>query len=116
VDGSRFDTWTRRKFGLAAGGAAVAGLLGLAGIDDAEARRGRGRKKKKKQCRKLGEFCNESNRDQKCCNSSYLCAQVPDLGSGNFCCKQVGDFCDTSSDCCGRDACDFATGRCRTTR
>lgn len=115
MDGSRFDTWTRRKFGLAAGGAAVTSLLSLAGIDDADARRRRGRRRRP-QCRKLGQTCNESNKDQRCCNSSQLCAQVPDLGTGNFCCKQVGEFCDTSSDCCGRDACDFSTGRCRSTR
>ena len=48
MDGSRFDAWTRRRFGLAAGGA-IGSLLGLqiAGSDDAEA------KKRKKRCRKL---------------------------------------------------------------
>ena len=30
MDGSQFDAWTRRRFGMAAGGAAVASLLGLA--------------------------------------------------------------------------------------
>src|SRR5215211_8922662 len=34
MDGSRFDTWTRRRFGLASGGMATALLgLGLAGRD-----------------------------------------------------------------------------------
>ena len=114
MDGSRFDTWTRRRFGLAAGGAAIAGLLGLAGLDDADARRRRRRKKKKDKCRKLGEFCNQSIREQQCCNSTYLCANVATLGSGNFCCKQRDTPCGTSSECCGNDFCDGATFRCRT--
>jgi hypothetical protein len=47
MDGSRFDTWTRRRFGLAAGGLATA-LLGLVTLDDLEARKKRRRKKKKR--------------------------------------------------------------------
>ena len=39
MDGSRFDGWTRRRFGLAAGGAVTA-LLGLAGRRDAAAKHG----------------------------------------------------------------------------
>jgi hypothetical protein len=106
--------WTRRKFGLATGGAVAAGLLGLLGLDEADA--ARGRRRRRKRCRNLGEPCNSSIRRQSCCNSNQLCANVPLLGSGNFCCVQNGDFCDSSDDCCGSDFCDFSTGRCRRQR
>lgn len=102
--------------GLAAGGAALASLLGLVGRDEADAARRKRRKRRRDQCRKLGQTCNESAKNQACCKSGQLCAQVSGLGSGNFCCKQVGSSCSTSTDCCGRNACDFSTGRCRTTQ
>ncbi len=38
MDGSQFDAWTRRRFGMATGGAAAAALLGLMGLADAAAR------------------------------------------------------------------------------
>jgi hypothetical protein len=130
MDAKRFDaiaqdlaaTTSRRGMvkgvGLAAGGAALAGLLGLVGRDaaDAAGRRRRRNRRRRDQCRKVGQTCNESVKRQSCCKSGQLCANVRELGSGNFCCKQVGSSCSTSSDCCGRDACDFSTGRCRTTQ
>ena len=36
MEGSRFDSWTRRRFGLATGSAAAAGLLGLFGAAETE--------------------------------------------------------------------------------
>ena len=113
MDGSRFDGWTRRRFGLASGGIATAGLLGLLGLDweEAEARRRRRRKKRKKRrCQRLQQPCDQSRRTQDCCNVNFLCAQVPSLGSGNFCCKQAGQGCSVDNDCCGRDACDNRAG------
>ena len=106
VDDSRFDTWTRRKFGLAAGGAAAGGLLALAGLDDADARRRGRRRRRRPQCRRLGQTCNDEIKEQKCCRASQLCAQVTGRGSGNFCCQQIGSSCETSTDCCGNNACD----------
>ena len=47
MDGSRFDAWTRRRFGVAAGGLAGS-FLPLAGWDDAEA------KKKEKEVQEAG--------------------------------------------------------------
>ena len=103
--------------GLAAGGAALASLLGLVGRDEADAarRKRRRRRRNRQQCRKLGQTCNDSVKNQSCCKSGQLCANVRDLGSGNFCCKQVGSSCTTSTDCCGRNACD-SSGVCITTR
>jgi hypothetical protein len=44
---SRFDTWTRRRFGLATGGA-VTTLLGVSNWQDAAAKKGKNKKKGKK--------------------------------------------------------------------
>jgi hypothetical protein len=103
LDGSRFDAWTRRRFGLATGGAAVASLLGSIGVHEAEAKK---KRKKKKKCRKLQQSCDQSNKKKKCCNKNQLCAQVSHLGSGNHCCKQRGQGCSEDADCCGSDRCD----------
>jgi hypothetical protein len=53
VDASRFDAWTRRRFGLAAGGATLS-LLGLLvpGQDTAA----------NKRCKKLGKPCAKPRR------------------------------------------------------
>lgn len=113
MDASRFDTWTRRKFGVATSAAAVGGLLALTGLDADAARR---RRRKKKKCRQLGDFCNDSIRKQNCCNPDQFCSTVQEFGPGNFCCLGVGGFCNTSSDCCGTEGCDFSTSRCRATK
>jgi hypothetical protein len=115
MDGTRFDVWTRRRFGLATGGA-LASLLGLSMLDDAEAKKNKhhknkhNNKNKKKKCRKLGQSCDITNKNKKCCNSKQLCAQVQRLGSGNFCCNQRGDSCSNNDDCCGTDKC--SNGKC----
>lgn len=108
MDGERFDAWTRRRFGLAAGGA-VASLLGLIGLEDAEAKKKKKKKKKKKDCRKLGQTCDQTQKNKKCCKQDQLCAQVQGLGSGTFCCKQRGAGCSENSDCCGNDKCQNGT-------
>lgn len=118
MDEKRFDAWTRRRFGLAVGGAAVSalGLLGAIGLseEDAEAarrnrnnnrNRNRNRNRRRDQCRKLGQTCNDNRRRQQCCNSAQLCAQVPNLGTENFCCKQRDSNCSIDDDCCGRSRC-----------
>ena len=119
MDDTRFDTWTRRRFGLAAGGTAAAvlgGLLGTIGLgeEDAEAARKHrnnnknrksNKRKRDEKCRKLGNACDDNRRNQQCCNDNQLCAQVSQLGSGTFCCKQNGSNCQGDSDCCGRNRC-----------
>ncbi|MFN8679116.1 MAG: hypothetical protein U0Z70_22230 [Thermomicrobiales bacterium] len=126
MDDTQFDTWTRRRFGLAAGGAAATmlGLLGAVGLneEDAEAarrnrrnknRKNKGRKNRRRdRCRKLGQTCDDSRRRQQCCNATQLCAQVPNLGSGNFCCRQLAQNCSIDDDCCGRNRC--RSGACQT--
>ena len=126
LDDTQFDTWTRRRFGLAVGGAAATalGILGGLGLseEDAEARRrnkpNRNRKndrrknRRRDRCRKLGQSCNENRRRQQCCSSTQLCAQVPNLGSGDFCCRQLSQNCSRDDDCCGRNRC--RSGVCQT--
>lgn len=116
VDGSQFDAWTRRKFGLAASGVA-ASLLGLASVTESDARRknknknnNNKKKKNKKKCRKLGQTCDINNKNQKCCNNNQDCAQVQGFGSGNFCCKPQNASCSVNTDCCGNRKCN--SGRC----
>jgi hypothetical protein len=115
MEGTWFDSWTRRRFGLAAGSAAAAGLFGLLGASETEARKNNNNndRNNKKRCRKLGQSCNENKKNQDCCSAKQLCANVSGLGTGNFCCKQVDQGCLEDTDCCGRNFCD-SSGHCRT--
>ena len=64
MDSSRFDTWTRRRFGLATGGM-VATLARLASPADADAKNKNKQKKKtkkKQRCRKLGQICRQTGK------------------------------------------------------
>lgn len=104
MEGHRFDAWTRRRVGFAAGGLAAT-LLGWAGVPTAEAKKNKKNNNDKKKCRKLGQSCDQSQKNKKCCNSNQLCAQISGQGSGTFCCKQRNDNCSANSDCCGSDKC-----------
>lgn len=92
MDGSRFDAWTRRRVGLAAGGLTV-GLLGLTGLAETEAK-----KKHKKKCKKLGIGCNTTGKKQRCC-ADLLCEPSTTVG-GNRCCLDDGKACSNTNDCC----------------
>jgi hypothetical protein len=91
VEGPRFDAWTRRRFGIAAGGLS-ASLLGLAAIDDTEAKKG-----KKKKCKKLGAGCKTSGKKKRCCKA-FSCE--PNAAGAQHCCKDDAKPCTLSSDCC----------------
>jgi hypothetical protein len=52
MDGSGFDAWTRRRFGVAAGGATVALLAGTRSATVAKKN-----KKKKKRCKRIRAAC-----------------------------------------------------------
>ena len=84
MDDTRFDAWTRRRFGLAAGGV-LAPLLGLARTEQAVAR---------KRCRKLGKPCVIGGR--RCCKGRTCGGPPPD----RFCCKQGGESCKKPRHCC----------------
>ncbi len=94
MDGSRFDAWTRRRLGLAAGGL-TAGLLGLTGLTETEAKKRKNKKKKK--CQKLGVGCNPTGK-KKCCKD-LSCEEAPSVG-GNRCCKNDQITCTVGSECC----------------
>lgn len=100
MDGSRFDAWTRRRVGLAAGGA-VGSLLGLLapGADDAGA-------KKKKRCRKLGQPCTPGGKRQ-CCKRRGLSCQPPEVGSdARRCCRRGSEPCTDPGQCCSGECTD----------
>ena len=108
MDGSRFDTWTRRRFGLAAGGFAAT-LLGLVRLDEAESKNSKpkhNKPKKAKKCKKLGTGCNPGN--QTCCsvnNVSVSCAPVAGLGGNRCCYTTTGTTCTSDDQCCGSNRC-----------
>lgn len=94
MDGSRFDAWTRRRFGLAAGGlvGSFAGLFGI-GEDDAKAKKG-----KKKRCRKLGQSCKSSGKRACCKKKGLACLQAE--GGGSQCCRRGQASCASDGQCC----------------
>jgi hypothetical protein len=102
---SRFDLWTRRRFGLATGGLA-ASLLAVAASGDAEAR-----KKRRKRCKKAGKTCGGK---RKCCRR-FRCAPAGETETSlvKRCCKDaMGASCRSSADCCRPMGCNLMTGLC----
>jgi hypothetical protein len=107
MDDSRFDVWTRRRFGLAMGGG-IASLLGLSALDDARARKNK--RKRKKRCKKLKQGCNPGGVKKSCCKGRDLaCAEFPNL-SGNRCCRKARGSCQDAEDCCGDLSCEGIPG------
>lgn len=87
TDGPEFDAWTRRRFGLAAGGA-LAALVGLATTDA-----------KTKRCKKLGARCKRNGKRTCCgqlrCDATGFAGQRPTV-----CCRRQGKLCGDERDCC----------------
>lgn len=103
MDGSRFDAWTRRGFGVAAAGA----LLGMLPWDDTAAKRKRKKRKRSKarsrQCEPLGTDCNPHN-DQRLCCGGLICGHVAELGVRRCCHDRFGP-CQDHTDCCNNMKC-----------
>ncbi|MGH2616577.1 MAG: hypothetical protein ACRDJC_15155, partial [Thermomicrobiales bacterium] len=125
---SRFDIWTRRRFGLAMGGI-VASALSLPLGGGAKARKKK--KKRKKRCLRVNQPCRDGSKKKRCCKnlrcdeakiisptglgccrhfqarceseieccSSFKCQNVVGL-PGNRCCTPLGTFCYELGDCC----------------
>ena len=91
MDGSQFDVWTRRHFGLAAASVA-ASVVGIGAF-------GNGRAKKKKRCKKLQHSCNQGSH-RKCCGDLKCRVTSASAGNETFCCKTEGKPCTMPSDCC----------------
>lgn len=105
MDGSRFDAWTRRRFGLAAGGV-VTSILGLAGLGEVTlGKRHRHRHKpRKKRCKKLGNTCAVGGK-RACCNDLACDAVGGGADPQTRCCKANGAPCQADDDCCQVQAC-----------
>lgn len=97
MDDSRFDRWTRRRFGHAAGSAAAA----LVGAPAAASAR---KKCKKIRCRKLLETCEPNSTKQSCCQGMN-CDPVSGQGAALLCCLGRRQRCLASSQCCGQTIC-----------
>jgi hypothetical protein len=94
MDGSAFDAWTRRRFGLAAGGVA-ASLLALAYSPGAQAKK---KRKKRKRCRQLRAACSPGSK-KKCCKA-FRCLPTTFMGSDFRCCKDLDAPCGADDECC----------------
>jgi hypothetical protein len=99
MDASRFDAWTRRRFGLLAGGS-IATLAGLSAIADSEAKK----KKKKKKCKKSLKSCGGK---KKCCKK-LTCGDT--LTNDSVCCKPLQGTCTDQPECCGDTICTNVDG------
>ena len=123
MDGSRFDTWTRRRFGWAAGGALAA--LTSFGLDGAEAKKMKRKKPRPNAfgCLDVGQACRGKN--ARCC--SGICrGKKPEKGTrarsrcvahdtGGCQAGQQGSFCGGANVGCTTSAgiegvCDTTTG------
>lgn len=129
MDGSRFDSWTRRRFGLLAGGLAAT-LFGGTPPQAVGAKKKKKRKHKKQAtCALLGDVCSPTS--SPICCVSLACKSVAALGGDRCCkdiigtpcaapteccsgicldrecqpdiCKEIGQFCGTATDCCSRN-------------
>lgn len=106
MDETRFDAWTRRRFGLAAGG--IAALPGLFGPGIAHA--GKGKKQRKKRCKKLGAGCKPGGK-RRCCGS-LKCDRIHfDPSPKTRCCRRKDQPCAGHDDCCAGLCCQ-ASGVC----
>jgi hypothetical protein len=98
MEASRFDAWTRRRFGIFAGGTLATGL-GLTEHYEGTA------KKKKKRCRKLGKTCKKSGNKKKCCGSLKCDTISFEPSTHTRCCRKIGQGCADSIDCCALLCC-----------
>jgi hypothetical protein len=102
MDATRFDAWTRRRFGTTAVGA-IAGLLSLAERRTAAGKKKGKKRTRKRNCEKLGSSCNPRNNKRVCCGVLF-CQNVPELG-GYRCCKSRFEPCARNAHCCANLTC-----------
>ena len=89
MDELRFDAWTRRRFGMAAGGS-IATLFTPAATKDAVATKNR--KKRRKRCRKLGRACQPGGK-RTCCGK-LKCDRISfEPSPQTRCCRKEGQPC-----------------------
>jgi hypothetical protein len=115
MERSRFDSWTRRRFGATAAGA-ITVLFGLGEDESARAKRKNKRKKRKRgkpnlRCEQLRTPCNPRNDRELCCDG-LSCGIVPELGTGHHCCRWRFNDCESDADCCNNLRCVGSPGFC----
>lgn len=88
MNGSRFHAWTRRRFGVVAGG--LAWLGALVGVQDAAGR-------EKKRCKAFSQRCKPGGK-RTCCKG-LRCAPKTDPERSR-CCRKNGRVCSLASECC----------------
>jgi hypothetical protein len=118
MDASRFDAWTRRRFGGAAGGLAVSLLALAAGDDTAARKRKRSRKKGRKRRKKQPHVCAGRNHCETVATCHHPSAEVQCFcfvtveGGKPFC--SIGMLLtDDCSECAAGQTCvDASGGRC----
>jgi hypothetical protein len=100
MDGTRFDVWTRRRFGMAASGIA-ASAVSLMALDAAAKKKGKKKKKcKKARCKSEFETCQQDVEGEHCC-LGLNCDRIEGEDSLH-CCRGVRSACEPgSSRCCG---------------
>jgi hypothetical protein len=103
MESERFDAWTRRRFGMMAGGVTAA-ILSFVSAGDVGAK-----KHGKVRCRKELQSCDPADKKQRCC--SGLNCDVFDEQVGLRCCLGLRSHCDMSANhCCGELTCGSAVG------
>lgn len=95
MDGSRFDAWTRRRFGVLAAAGGFAGSLIALIHEDAETTK---RRKRKKRCTKQGKGCKPGGK-RKCCQN-LRCRETINGVVAYHCCRDIGGSCSSPGDCC----------------
>lgn len=98
---TRATTSTRRHFGAAAGGLAIA-VADLLSPPQAD-----GKERRKKRCKRLRATCTPGGK-RKCCNA-LRCGEVP-TQPGFFCCKRPHTPCESLLECCGNRICSTVDG------
>jgi hypothetical protein len=104
MDDLRCDAWTRRWLGVAAGGIASA-ILGLAVIDDVDAKKQRNKKKCKKSKKRCGKKCIPKSN---CCRDAD-CGGGATCQDGTCLCpdgeRECEGTCISDDVCCPGEAC-----------
>jgi hypothetical protein len=107
MDGTRFDAWTRRRIGFAAGN-----VLGTLGVLPTFAMSAAKKGKRKRRCKKLGFHpCKTGGKKRRCCKG--LRCEVTGMAAVRQCCLPAQRLCNDMSEfpeCCGEQACDTIDG------
>lgn len=102
--GTRFDAWTRRRFGLAAGGV-LAALTPIVELDSAAGTTNKvgtkpNKKRRKRRCRGVRQQCRPKKKTRRCCAGLRCDETIALNGLARRCCRQPREACADVADCC----------------